>query len=72
MANLCRCTVTAFIFGDMPKGLANGYDDYDLLNGIAYAEGLIEDYGFTHEPMDGFNLRDYIAWAKRLLGGEQL
>ena len=60
---ICRITILAFIYGDIEKGIENGYDDADLGNAINYCEELIED-GFAIEPMDNFNLRDFINWAK--------
>jgi hypothetical protein len=69
MAAICRITICAFIFGDIPKGLEHGYTDFDLINGIDYCEGLMED-GFTHDPIDQFSLTDYMAWARRMLGNE--
>lgn len=68
MAKICRITICAFIFGDIPKGLQNGYTDFDLTVGIDYCQALIDDYGMTTEPMDGFSLSGYIEWAKGLLG----
>jgi len=59
--SLCRMTVLAF------KGHDNyGYDSDDLVNGIAYADDLLE-IGFTREPHDDFDLRDYISWARARL-----
>jgi len=63
MGNICRITIVAFIYGDIPKGIEHGYDNWDLENAINYCNGLIEE-GFTHEPMDDFNLKDFIVWAK--------
>lgn len=64
MGRICSVMIQAFQYGDIPKG--QGYSDYDLENGIQYAEDYL-DAGYKHEPMDGFNLREFIAWAKRQL-----
>lgn len=40
------------------------YDDYDIVDGINYAEWLIEK-GCKHEPLDDFDLNDFILWAKQ-------
>ena len=63
---LCRITVLAFKYGDIPKGRRNGYTNVDLENAIEYCQDLIEE-GFTDEPMDNFNLKDFISWAKASL-----
>lgn len=60
MAHLCGITVQAFIYRDIPKG--EGYEDDDLLNAIMLCEDLLEA-GHTLEPIDGFDLREFIAWA---------
>jgi len=68
MANkICRCTILAFIFGDIPKGPENGFDNDDLENGIMYCEELIKYENLTHEPYDNFNLKDYIEWANKMI-----
>lgn len=65
MANkICRITILAFLFGNIPKGDENGYNDYDLQNAIQYCEELIAD-GFKREPMDNFDLKEFIAWANK-------
>jgi len=61
MGKLCRLTVEAFRGCD-----EGGYDQYDLLNGITYAESLLE-LGFTHEPLDDFDLLEYVKWARKKL-----
>lgn len=66
---ICRITIFAFMLGDIPKGKENGYDDDDLKNGIEWCQELI-DNGYEIEPMDSFNLKDYIKWAKDLLNKE--
>jgi hypothetical protein len=66
MANkICRITIFAYLFGDIPKGKENGYDNWDLENAIQYCEELIEE-GFTNEPMDNFDLLDFIRWAREV------
>jgi len=63
MAKLCRITLLAFVFGDIPKGEVNGYTDWDLENTIDYCDGLLEE-GFTHDPVDrDVNLRAFKTWA---------
>lgn len=64
MGKICRITILAFIFGDIPKGKEYGYENDDLKNAIRYCIHLIED-GFIFEPMDNFNLKDFIKWAKK-------
>jgi hypothetical protein len=66
MARLCRITYMAFFFGDIPKGPEHGYTDDDLVAGITYCEHLLEG-GFTHDPIDKFDLQAYIRWAKEML-----
>lgn len=66
MANkICRITILAFLWGDVPKG--EGYDNDDLENGIQYCQELIEHENLTHEPMDNFSLAEYINWAQKLI-----
>jgi len=66
MANkICRITILAFIFCDIPKGKEYGYDNWDLENAIQYCKELIEYEKLTYEPMDNFNLKDFIKWAKQ-------
>ena len=60
---LCRITVFAYQFGDIPKGREHGYEDKDLLNAIEYCNDLI-DQGFAKEPMDHFGLQSFIKWAE--------
>lgn len=67
MSAICRITICAYVFGDIPMGLENGYTRDDLVNGIDYCEGLMEDYGMTKEPHDGFSLPGYTEWARGLL-----
>jgi hypothetical protein len=67
MSKLCRITVLAYLFGDIPKGLENGYEDDDLTNAIDYCEALLEE-GLVREPMDNFDLQDFIRWAKKTRG----
>jgi hypothetical protein len=55
----CRITFLSFIWGEIYPG----YTRDDLINGIDYAEHLIEE-GFEKEPMDGFDLHGYIQWCK--------
>jgi len=50
-----------FMSGENTK---HGYDAWDLENGIQFCEEYIKYEGLTHEPMDGFNLKEYILWAK--------
>ena len=69
---ICRITILAFMFGDIPKGIEHGYDDWDLENGIQYCEELIKYEGLTHEPMDNFDLKKYIEWAKLKLNDEKV
>lgn len=55
------------MLGDIPKG--DGYDDWDLENAIEYCRGYLEE-GYTREPMDDFDLIDFIDWAnKKLING---
>ncbi len=42
------------------------YDDNDIHDGINYAKYLIE-MGFVAEPLDDFNLQNFIEWAKQKL-----
>ena len=42
------------------------YSDSDLRFGIVYAEGLIEE-GYTHEPFHGYDLREFVEWAREKL-----
>ena len=70
MANkICRITILAYLFGDIPKGIENGYDDEDLENAIQYCSELKAD-GFVIEPMDGFSLDKFIEWARVAIKGE--
>ncbi len=55
---VCRLMILAF------QGHDNfGFDRDDLVNGIAWAEDLIE-LGMTKAPHDDINLEVFIAWAK--------
>jgi hypothetical protein len=66
MARLCSIAVWAYRIRDrseLPKGAEHGWDDKDLENAIDYCQQLIED-GYTREPLDDFDLRDFIDWAK--------
>lgn len=55
---ICRLMIHAF------QGHDNfGYDRDDLVNGIAWAEDLLE-MGITKAPHDDINLEVFIAWAK--------
>jgi hypothetical protein len=66
VSHLCKITVWAYWIRDrseLPKGKEHGWDDVDLENAIDYCTGLLEE-GFTEEPMDHFDLADFIAWAK--------
>ncbi len=42
------------------------YTDSNLVEGIAYCEGLLED-GFRREPFFKFDLRKFIRWARKCL-----
>jgi len=50
---------------------AEAYTDYDLREGVDYADWLIED-GFKKEPFYGFNLHGLKEWAKRKLNKRSL
>lgn len=63
MSKICRITIFAFIFGDIPMGYENGYETIDLLNTIDYCRFLISE-GYEFEPIDNFNLKDFIDWAE--------
>lgn len=62
MAKPCRIAFFAFIDGTE----YDGYRKHDLENGIAYCEGLLKE-GFKKEPLDNFDLKKFIAWAKKRL-----
>lgn len=61
MSKPCRLTFFAYKHGASEP---RGYDKEDLLNGIGYAEGLL-DVGFLTEPHDDFDLREFIDWSMR-------
>jgi hypothetical protein len=66
VAHLCGITVWAYRLRDrteLPKGIEYGWDNDALGNSIFHCEGLLE-LGYTREPMDDFDLRDFITWAK--------
>lgn len=66
MAHLCGTTVCAYYIRDrreLPKGAEFGWDDDTLRNSIDYCEGLIEG-GLARDPIDDFDLRDFIHWAE--------
>lgn len=66
MAHLCGIVVWAYRIRDrveLPKGNEHGWDDVALENAIEYCQALIEE-GCVREPMDDFDLRDFIDWAK--------
>lgn len=65
MSKPCRLTFFAYKSKVCLPGI---YDKDDLINGIDYAEGLIE-MGFTFEPHDEFDLKGYIEWAKHEVEG---
>ena len=62
----CRIAMMAFIFGDIPIGIENGYTKDDLIALIDYCQALIDE-GLVTEPHDNFNLKDCIQWANKLL-----
>lgn len=66
MPHTCQIMVQAFLHPDWNVLKGDGYEDYDLECGIINAEDLLAA-GYTLEPMDGFNLREFIAWAKASL-----
>ena len=53
------------------EGTALRYDVYDLEKGIEYAEWLIEE-GLKIEPFFNINLKSFIKWAKKKLGGKDV
>ncbi len=57
---ICQCMVLAFTHGWENEDF--GADD--LREGIQYAQDLIEFEGRSLEPFHGYNLRDFIAWAR--------
>ena len=65
MSKPCRLTFFAYMHG---ASTPRGYDKDDLINGIDYAEGLL-DWGYSIEPHDLFNLTGYIEWAKAEIRG---
>lgn len=56
----CRIVMLSFIWNENPK--QNGCDNSDIQNVINYCKYLIGE-GFENEPMDNFNLKDFINWA---------
>ena len=62
--SLCRIMVEDFI-NPLEKE-ERYYDNYDLESGVAFSEWLIEE-GFELEPFYGYNLEDFIIWAKNKL-----
>ena len=68
---LCRLMISDFMehTGRFPECFNRemAYSDYNLEEGIDYAEWLLED-GFKKEPFYGFNLKQFIKWAKEILG----
>jgi len=65
MGKPCRLTFIAYKSGICMPG---AYDAGDLMNGIYYAEWLLE-LGFTSEPHDDFDLKGFIEWAKGEIEG---
>lgn len=66
--SLCGIMVKDFLYGHgrfMDDGQA-GYGVEDLEFGIHYARGLMEE-GIACEPLDGWRLRAFKAWAERRL-----
>ena len=57
---VCRLTFFDFIYKEFTP---NGYDKDDLIDGINYAQELINQ-GYKKEPHDEFNLIEYQNWCK--------
>jgi len=72
--SLCRLMVEDFMYGrglwaddlDKKTMINRNYNRSDLLFGIAYAEGLLEE-GHEEEPFFEYNLRNFIIWANERL-----
>lgn len=56
---ICQLMVRDFMFGFGPEG----YGEFDLVVAIDYAQAISEE-GFEREPFHGYNLREFIGWAK--------
>ena len=65
MAKPCRILFFSFI----DNKIYDGFNEYDLVNGIEYCEWLISE-GYELEPHDEFNLSEFIIWAKSLINKE--
>ena len=66
---VCRLMIEDYKhkYGQYEDG-APRYGNYDLDEGIAYAQWLIEE-GLKIEPFFNINLRSFIKWAKKKLEG---
>lgn len=64
MAHLCKNTVEAYWFGDVPKGY--WFEDHDLENAIIVAEDFLS---MGEEPLwlSGYDLNAFIRWCRLML-----
>ena len=62
---ICQIMIHDFMHGF--GGLGDGYDAYDLEVGINYAANLIKYENLTKEPFHGYDLNQFIDWAKKQL-----
>jgi hypothetical protein len=71
--SICKLMICDFMIGTGrlikgARGFTKAYTDQDLINGIGYAEWLIE-MGYDHEPFYGFGLEEFMRWAQSKLIG---
>ena len=64
MAHLCKNTVEAFWFGDVPKGY--WFENRDLENAIIVAEDFLA-IGESPLWLTGYDLGEFIRWCRLML-----
>lgn len=66
--SICRVAMMAYMWGDVERGQSPRqlYSDDDLRDLIHYADDLMAE-GYTHEPMDNFDLLGFREWCKKEL-----
>ena len=64
---VCRLMIEDYKFKvGQYEGKAPRYGNYDLENGVDYAQWMIEE-GFKVEPFFNINLKSFIKWARKKL-----
>jgi hypothetical protein len=71
MPALCHICVDGFLFRDDPNimdfpelATGEGYGECGLENAIDFCQAYLDE-GLTHEPIQEFDLREFIEWARK-------